>query len=119
MRKLAGLSILSFLASCATTAPYNIDFEATSSTLFIEAPDGSLTPPLAGQIVDVDSIGFGREAIRLVPGKHFIRHDCPTLPPGILAAADWAPSIEYDFEVGHKYVLRCKDGGLVIDPLDD
>lgn len=104
------------IAGCASTSSYNIDFEETSARLYVEGADGNTIPPFAGQIVDIDGTGFGREAVRLVPGKHFIRHGCPTLPSGILAASDWAPSIEYDFEAGKKYVLRCIDGGLVIAP---
>lgn len=119
MSKPAGSALLLLLASCASATHHNIDFESTSASLYVEAPDGSIVKPLAGAIVDVDGIGLGRDAIRLLPGWHAIRHSCPALPEGILAAADWAPTIAYDFQAGRKYVLRCKDGGLVIALLPD
>lgn len=118
MKKLFGVSAF-LLASCTTTPSYNIDFEETSARLYIEAPDGSTVAPFGGQIVDVDGIGLGREAIRLPPGKHFIRHRCPTLPDGILAAADWAPSLEFNFEIGKRYLLRCKSGSLIVVPFEE
>lgn len=116
-RTLAPAFVL-LLTSCATTSGINIDFETTSARLYVEAPDGSFVSPFSGQIVDVDGIGLGREAIRLSPGLHVIRRSCPTLPAGILAAADWAPVVEYRFEAGRKYALRCGEGGLAIVPLE-
>jgi hypothetical protein len=114
MIKLVAFALLLLLASCASAPPYNIDFEATSARLYVEAADGTFVKPFAGQVLDVDDIGLGREAIRLLPGRHVIRMGCPTQPEGILSAADWAPTVEYNFEAGKKYVVRCKDGALIV-----
>ncbi|MBF6025052.1 hypothetical protein [Lysobacter niastensis] len=69
MRKLASALLVALLTGCASAAGHNIDFEATSARLYVEGANGKIVAPFAGEIVDVDGIGLGREAIRLAPGK--------------------------------------------------
>jgi hypothetical protein len=102
------------VAGCASDASrYNIDYETLSSRLYVEDNEGNLVQPLAGQLVDIDGLGIGPRAIRLVPGKHWIRTQCPAGPDGV----QWThgpPTIQHDFEIGKAYVLRCEDGYPVI-----
>jgi len=104
------------IGGCASdSSRYNIDYESLSSSLYVENSDGQLVEPLGGKLVDIDDVGIGRRAIRLVPGKHWIRTVCPMGPDGV----QWThgqPTIEQDFRVGQAYVLRCKDGYPVIVP---
>ena len=97
------------IAGCASTAPkHNVDFASLSSRLFVEAPDGSLVQPLGGQVVGIAGINIGSESISIPPGAHWVRTSCPPNPDGIQGSH--GQSVQYAFEIGKAYVLRCRGG---------
>ena len=110
MKKFALLILSVATAGCVTNpAHYNIDYASLSSRLYVEGPDGTPIEPLGGRLVDVGGIGIGGGAIRLVPGRHWVRTVCPPGSGGI----QWThgqPAIHHHFEIGKAYVLRCKNG---------
>jgi hypothetical protein len=102
------------LGACASDGfRYNIDYESLSSRLYVEGSDGEVVEPLSGHLVDIDGLGIGPDAIRIVPGTYWIRTQCPPAPSGV----QWThgpPSIEHTFEIGKAYILSCEDGYPVI-----
>jgi len=117
MRRTISLLAASLLAGCASNgAQYNVDFASLSSRLYVEGPDGLPVKPLGGNVVGILGINIGRDAIGIVPGTHWVRTSCPPDPDSIVGTH--GQSVEYTFEVGKAYVLRCKEGYPVIEPFD-
>lgn len=115
-RALSAAFLATAMTGCANMPSGNIDFEAASARLYVAGADGKPIAPFAGELVDVDGIGLGREAIRLLPGNHLIRRQCPNLPEGV-ASSHQVSYIEHRFEAGKRYLLLCNDDtGLSIVP---
>ena len=102
------------LSGCASNGgQYNVDYPALSSQLYVEGQDGLMIEPLAGQIVGIAGVNIGRDAISVVPGMHWVRTSCPPAVGAIQGTH--GQSVQNDFVVGKKYVLRCRDGYPVIE----
>jgi hypothetical protein len=117
------------VAGCASRAPsFNLAFESTSATLYVEGAEGAPVSPLGGLGLTIDDgVRVGPHAIGLVPGRHHLGGvHCP--PPDEIAVdgngalSYVVPShgwpLTHDFEVGKSYLLRCDDGYPEIVPYE-
>jgi hypothetical protein len=121
MKRFLTLAALSFcMVSCAP-AVQRIDHELHSNKysvrLLIVDENGKLIPAFDGRYVALPGFVFSRGQIRMHPGRQRIGFICP-LRPGDVEVLDVAPSVDYDFEAGQRYELKCGAGAPTIQRLD-
>ena len=108
--------LASGLAACASAPQqYNLDFKTLSARLYVVDSSGAPIRPFNGELLEVHGVEFTSDAISLPPGKQRIGYLCPT-PPGSLEMTDYMPSVQFDFEIGKSYELRCENGAPVVRP---
>jgi hypothetical protein len=109
---LALLALSSCLVSCAPTAQ-RIDYELRSNKysvrLVVVNENGRPIPAFDGRYVALPGFVFSGGQIRMHPGRQRIGFICP-LRHGDVEVLDVAPSVDYDFEAGQRYELKCDAG---------
>ena len=103
MNYLVTVLLIVSLASCATSRPR---VEAKSARLYDEQPNFTM----------IDNERSRGNYVLLTPGKHRIRRNCttPPSPDNTLSSVASTPPIEYVFEGGVEYRIRCEDGRIVV-----
>ena len=115
MIKLSATTVLAcgFVGCASVSQQYNLDFKTLSARLYVIDSSGAPIRPFNGELLEVHGVEFTSDAISLPPGKQRIGYLCPT-PPGGLEMTDYMPSVQFDFEIGKSYELRCENGAPVV-----
>ena len=107
-RLLICLSV-ALLSSCAATQEVGdipLDWESRSARLMVFEPNGDRSVPFGGEYFSVPGYVFTEGSIALHPGKTRIHYGCP-LSATSIHVTHYVPSIEFTFEAGKAYELRC------------
>jgi hypothetical protein len=117
IRSLSSLIGLLLLCSCATpensyTRDIALEWESSSAKLYVYSPNGSQLPSFGKETLTLPGYLFSGGAVILHPGEQGIGFGCPQ--PNATVIPDIVPTVKFNFEAGHSYELRCKDGRPVI-----
>ena len=107
---LASLSIVGCVSRGGSLGQIPLMWENQHATVHILDEQGNERLPLSGQnVLMVEGFSFSEGGMGVTPGMHRLWLSCPTVPGGIIVN-DAIPSIEFKFEAGKHYDLRCVDG---------
>ena len=114
IRLLAAIAFPLAICSCATgqVSDYSLQWDSQSATLYVFSADGAQIPALGDATLAVPGYLIAHGAIHMHPGDQTLSYACPRSDDIVIT--DGAPSVHYNFQAGHVYELRCRDGVPVI-----
>jgi len=99
------------LAGCTTTDDLGdlpLMWGSGHATLHVYSPEGEEIQPFQGQLIQFTGYSFSAEGVGILLGKKQVRYLCPSADD-IVVHGD-IPTIEFVFQAGKHYELRCVDG---------